>query len=599
MKLKINLLLAFIFISFAGFSQMKLDGDWKYTFSDDQKYALPSFNDAEWKTKDAAKLQWTDADVKGNGFVIWLRKSVIIPSSMKAELEKTGALMVSLGRIKQEDSAFFNGKSIGATNTSDVKRKYIINEKDILWDKENTIAIRVSHWGQGSSVEQNPIIMSAQPEQLFVMKTAQQSLDPKMLIDVNKPSLFSIGIRNNANRAVEAVLQTTIYDINQKELARSEKEINLNPGDNTFNSDFKSSSTFLKVTYRLNIKNYNYKGLWNDEFGYIDLKYVETNPIIAYKTEEKFNPAKLEQQTVLGWLGERLKANKDERLYKVEEEALLAGFINKPGVHPWIGEHIGKFLEAGCNTYRNTHDKALKIQIDRSAQQLISAQLADGYLGTYNFDSQWTSWDVWSHKYDLVGLLTYYQLTGFKPALDASIKIGDLISSKFGDQSGQLDIIKSGAHVGMAATSIIDPMTDLYRFTGDKKYLDFCYYITKSYDQKNGPKIISTLDSTGRVDKTANAKAYEMLSNIVGLTKLYRLTADKSFLKPVELAWNDIVKNRLYITGTTSSFEHFQDNNLLPAGNEDHMGEGCVTTTWVQLNYQLLCLTGDMKYLNE
>jgi hypothetical protein len=29
------------------------------------------------------------------------------------------------------------------------------------------------------------------------------------------------------------------------------------------------------------------------------------------------------------------------------------------------------------------------------------------------------------------------------------------------------------------------------------------------------------------------------------------------------------------------------------------MGEGCVTTTWLQLNYQLFCTTGDIKYLDE
>jgi len=130
--------------------------------------------------------------------------------------------------------------------------------------------------------------------------------------------------------------------------------------------------------------------------------------------------------------------------------------------------------------------------------------LKDGYLGTYDMISHWTSWDVWSHKYDMVGLLRYYELSGFQPALEACRKIGDLLCQKFGDGEGQKDIIKSGAHVGMAATSVLDPMTDLYRFTGNKKYLDFCYYIVKSYNNPHGPRIISTLDSIGRVDKTAN-----------------------------------------------------------------------------------------------
>ncbi|OAQ39799.1 hypothetical protein A5893_09485 [Pedobacter psychrophilus] len=320
---------------------------------------------------------------------------------------------------------------------------------------------------------------------------------------------------------------------------------------------------------------------------------------MAYKVKETFSSALLNQQTVTGWLGERMKANTENRLYKVEETALLAGFINKPGVHPWIGEHVGKFLEAACNSYKNKNDTKLKIQIDRTAQQLIASQLSDGYLGTYDPENQWTSWDVWSHKYDLIGLLSYYELTGYKPALTASERVGDILINKFGDKPGQLDIIKSGSHVGMAATSVIDPMTDLYRFSGAKKYLDFCFYITKSYNNPKGPRIISTLDSIGRVDKTANSKAYEMLSNLVGLAKLYRVTADEQFLKPVLAAWKDIAEKRLYITGTTSSFEHFQDDHLLPASNKDNMGEGCVTTTWIQLNFQLLSIFGDMKYVDE
>jgi DUF1680 family protein len=90
-----------------------------------------------------------------------------------------------------------------------------------------------------------------------------------------------------------------------------------------------------------------------------------------------------------------------------------------------------------------------------------------------------------------------------------------------------------------------------------------------------------------------------MMSNLVGLVKLYRVTNDEQFLTPVLKAWKDIAEKRLYITGTTSSFEHFHDDYLLPASKKDNMGEGCVTTTWVQLNLQLLNVFGKMEYVNE
>jgi hypothetical protein len=370
-------------------------------------------------------------------------------------------------------------------------------------------------------------------------------------------------------------------------------------GKNTIDFVYTSPSPFVKVVYTLTVPAYNYKKEWNAQAGYQTITYKAVQPVVAWKAPQKFFPPDVAKSEVGGWLGEKLKANTEMRLKKVDEDALLAGFINRPGNHSWIGEHIGKFLEAASNAYADNADPALKIQLDRSAQHLIAAQLSDGYLGTYDMDSHWTSWDVWSHRYDLMGLLRYYEISGFGPALTASQKIGDLIIKTFGPGQGQKDIIRSGAHVGMAATSILESMVELYRFTGKKEYLDFCYYVVNAYNNPGGPRIISTLDSAGRVDKVANAKAYEMLSNLLGILKLYRITGDEKFLKPVLTAWNDVVKNRLYITGTSSSFEHFQDDQILPAERTSNMGEGCVTTTWVQLSYGLLCVTGEMKYVDE
>lgn len=594
---KIKILIFLFLCSSMIYAQLPLTGKWSYSFKDDKTYSQLTADDTDWKTKESNQLKW-DQELPKTSNIVWIRKKIVIPSSLKKELEKTGALMLYLGRIKQEDRFYLNGKLSGETNSGDIKRAYILKTDEILWDKENSIAIRISHWGGSASVESSPSILAAKPENIFVMGTSSVGVSTKDQVK-NKKAIYALSIKNKSTKTLNADLLTIFYDLNQKKLASFNKKIKLKPGENAIEFPYQSPSNFIKIQYNLNIPQYGYKTIWNDEYGYENIDYKPAQPIISYKAKEVFTPAQLGQQNIQGWLGERLNANKEQRLFKVDEAGLLAGFINKPGVHPWIGEHVGKFLEAACNAYENSKDPALKIQINRTAQQLIAAQLTDGYLGTYENGSQWTSWDVWSHKYDLIGLLSYYQLTGYKPALIASEKIGDLLSKRFGDKPGQLDIIKSGAHVGMAATSIIDPMTDLYRFSGKKEYLDFCYYITRSYNTKNGPKIIATLDSIGRVDKTANAKAYEMMSNLVGLVKFYRVTADEQFLKPVLTAWKDITDKRLYITGTTSSFEHFQDDYLLPASKKDNMGEGCVTTTWVQLNFQLLSIFGENKYIDE
>jgi len=335
----------------------------------------------------------------------------------------------------------------------------------------------------------------------------------------------------------------------------------------------------------------------SDMLKQIEIKVAnEPKPIIQNKIKDAFTPVPFQNQVLQGYLGKRYTQNLEERLLKIDENGIMNGYLHRPGNHPWIGEHVGKYLEAACNVWRNTHDTALKKQMDRMMYELIHSQLKNGYLGTYTPDNYWTSWDVWSHKYNLYGLLAYYTTTGYQPALEACKRIGNLLCDTFGNKPGQRDIILAGEHVGMAATSVLDPMVELYRYTGNKKYLDFCYYILSAWEQKDGPKIISTLLSIGKVNKVANGKAYEMLSNLVGLTKLYRVTGDPKLLQPVLNAWQDIVTNRLYVTGTTSSFEHFQDDKVLPGTVKDDMGEGCVTVTWIQLNQNLLDITGNLKY---
>jgi DUF1680 family protein len=90
-----------------------------------------------------------------------------------------------------------------------------------------------------------------------------------------------------------------------------------------------------------------------------------------------------------------------------------------------------------------------------------------------------------------------------------------------------------------------------------------------------------------------------MMSNLTGIVKLYQLTGDEKLLKAAENAWKDIATHKLYITGTASKGELFQEDFVLPAGNDVNMGEGCVTVTWLQFSQALYYLTGEPKYINE
>ena len=320
-------------------------------------------------------------------------------------------------------------------------------------------------------------------------------------------------------------------------------------------------------------------------------------PIVPNKIADRFVPASLQQ--ISGFLGYRMNVNLEKRLLQIDSTTILSGFRKRPGSQVWLGEHVGKFLFSASRTYRYSNDARLKKLTDDIVRQYVACQLPDGYLGTYLPKDYWTEWDVWAHKYAIIGLLNYYSITGNQTALTAAKRVGDLMCRTFGDEPGKRDIIVAGDHVGLAPGSILEPMADLYRYTADSKYLGFCEYILRAFEHSNGPKIISGLEKYGRVTQVGDAKAYEMLSCFLGILKYYKITGEPRYLKDLEIAWEDICKNRLYITGTSSIEECFQQDGVMSAENENKMGEGCVTTTWLQFNLQLLQITGDPKYSQE
>jgi len=328
--------------------------------------------------------------------------------------------------------------------------------------------------------------------------------------------------------------------------------------------------------------------LW---MGLIGISAAESGQAIT-EVAEQLRAAPFASVRVEGFLGQRIDRNIRGRLKHVPMGQLLGGFRNRPGSHPWIGEHIGKWIHAAVCAWQYSNDQELKAMLDRAVAVLLAAQKRDGYLGTYEDKKRWTSWDVWVHKYNLIGLLAYHRVTGDEAALKGARRIGNLLTNTFGPD--RRDIIKAGPHVGMAATCVLEPMVYLYRATGDKRYLSFCGYLVESWDQPNGPKILSGLLSHGKVNELPSGKAYELLSNLVGLTELYRVTGTPSYLKAAQAGWADVVRHQLRITGGSSWREVFWPDGYLP--DEDAVAETCVNVTWMQLSMRLLALTGEPQY---
>jgi len=597
-------ILLFTLFSQAIFAQsISLPKESKFKFGDNPAWINPSFNDNDWVTQQLGKSFTKDSSYA------WYRIKIIIPLAMKTVAGK--GIKLYLGKIDDVDQTFFNGKLIGETGSFppqyvtqwEKQRVYTIPENDVQWDKENIIAVRIYNLVGGMGMWEGPYRLEplgwldeVSVKQDFIA-TPNNGFATRIVFTNKIDNTFSGTVKYwIADKAGTKVLFSETKPVQLKAKSGYETVVTFSDyqteSENVFNVGYQvndnNSSLFLKRE-QLYVATGNLKIPFSGE----------VKPLVKDKVPNIFNAVAFQKQKLSGYLSKRFTQNLEQRLLKVDEFGLMGSYLNRPGIHPWAGEHVGKYLETATNVWKLMHNAALKKQMDRLMYELINTQKEDGYLGTYTPDQYWTSWDVWSHKYNLHGLLTYYSATGYKPALESCKKMGDLLCRTFGNKQGQMDIILAGTHIGMAATSVLDAMIDLYKYTADRKYLDFCYYIVDAWEQENGPKVISAILATGKVKKVGNGKAYEMLSNYVGLVKLYQITGDKKFLHAVEMAWKDVVATQLYITGTTSSHEYFQDDEYLPASSKDNMGEGCVTTTWLQLNQNLFAITGDIKYFNQ
>jgi len=582
-----------------------ISGTWKFQTGDIPDCMQPTFDDSDWKSIQVGKA-WESQGYVGYDGVGYYRLKVVIPSSLKAN-QYVNILKICLGRIDDSDISYFNGVEIGRTNMWNTDRVYAIPMELVNWDKENVIVVRAKDDGYdgggmytgtykierfdklANAIEiqsDNHITCYNRNTILSLIKTVNFKLN----IDFNElPALIQVKVLNNDTK------ETTfdkIFDVTLGKTADSSFKYSISlPKQGIYVANYKLYSKYYKDTiYSTAILTY-----LSGDHSKNRVIHPKVKTLIADKTSS-FDLSKI---NLTDYLGNRIDANINERLLKIDETGILEGFYNRPGFHTFVGEYAGKYINAAAHAWQYSKNPQLKVQMDRIVDILLSCQKEDGYLGTYIPAHYWTDWDVWAHKYDLLGLISYYSVTGYEPALEASIKIGNLLCKSIGSGPGKINIEETSILLGLPSYSVLEPMTELYRYTADTKYLDFCNYIIEAYDHEDGPKIISTLSTVGKINKMPCAKAYELLSNFTGIVKLYKITGNSKLISAMETAWDDIKTYRLYITGTASHFEFFQDDFVLPAEIKDHMGEGCVSTNWLMFNQAMYDLTGEMKYMDE
>lgn len=337
-----------------------------------------------------------------------------------------------------------------------------------------------------------------------------------------------------------------------------------------------------------------------------------------------FQPAAPAAVQLGGVLGAAIEANRRGRLSQFIVDA------DSPAIaifHPehsadneegdWYGEHAGKWLVAAAKAVARSGDDGLRQNLRNVADYLLSRQQPDGYLGNYaparrfmvpqppkpvSWDGApaLRTWDIWTHSYLILGLIETWRALDDQRYLQAARRIGDLCWQTFCRDG--LDITTLGNHFGMSATVLMDPAAELYLCTGEARYLELAETIAAQADGEPRLALITRAQQGVDAAEIGTGKAYQLAWNLVGLAKLHRATGKPAYAQAVDQLWSSIRDHHLSLGGGPwGGVAHRSREVFNPAGVFDPRAyvETCSVLAWLQLNRELLQLSGQARYADE
>lgn len=331
---------------------------------------------------------------------------------------------------------------------------------------------------------------------------------------------------------------------------------------------------------------------------------ASSNPvpeITKNSVDPVLQPARGAQYALQGYLHRRIQ-RVIERFFTVVPESSPAILqvlrdrdrtpVRDPLV-PWAGEFAGKYLTAAQLTWRLTHDENLKKTIDTFVRDLIACQDPDGYLGPFPKSSRLTggNWDVWGHYHCMLGLMLYYEDTGFEPALETCKKAADLLCKTFGPGGPTLTCDGSGGEMNMA---VCHALVLLYKKTNIPRYLDLAKYIVHEAWNEEGAGHYLEYTLAGKPLTEIPRHRWESIHDWQALAELYWLTGEESYKQAFMHLWREGLRGDRHNTGGVTSGEGFQ-------GTPYHDGaiETCCTVAWIALSLDMLRMTGDSRVADE
>lgn len=277
-----------------------------------------------------------------------------------------------------------------------------------------------------------------------------------------------------------------------------------------------------------------------------------------------------------------------------------------------------KWLEAACYTLITHPDPQLAALVDEVADKIISAQQPDGYLNTHFTVAQpemrWKNLRDWHEMYCAGHLMeaavAHYQATGDPKLLNALARYADHIDRMFGPNPGQRRGYCGHPEIELA-------LVRLYHATGERRYLELAKFMVEERGQSNPHYYDVEAIERGEDPRAFWAKTYEYCQahlpirqqdKVVGhaVRAMYLLCGvadlaheydDPTLLETCERLWDNLVHQRMYITGGIGPSRHnegFTTDYDLP--DETAYAETCAAIALILWNHRLLQFAGEGKY---
>ena len=255
-------------------------------------------------------------------------------------------------------------------------------------------------------------------------------------------------------------------------------------------------------------------------------------------------------------------------------------------------EFTGKYIDLCMKLYRDTGDeKALqnaKIVVD----SIVVNQREDGYLGCLLPGKETWNLSIWNEAFTIFGLVSYYEETGDKRALNAADKCVCYVMDYF--VAGKADILNA-LNGGTQHISILPFICKLYKATKNEKYKKYILFIVDTI--KNSDLNYFEFDS---ILELRTRKGIESFVILLGILEYADIFGDKDAIASVEKYWQQVADTQVRNTGNATLNEVWTEggNGCMLLGEDVKPNETCVAVGWIELSLALFYLKQDAKYLD-